>query len=128
MQRKAEQKREIERKRAAQQEDVRRQEQLHRQEAERQRERERSAAIDDPKKIAQKQAIEKRRLELERKNQQRAPQRPGNEAVSLRIFVLVYTSHLIYATGETTSSSGNVQTGARRSKTPFKNAYRAGSQ
>lgn len=70
-QRKLEQKRENERKRAAQQEELRRQEQAHRQELERQRERERSVASEDPKKIAQRQAIEKRRLEVGKKEQQR---------------------------------------------------------
>ena len=70
-QRKLEQKREIERKRAAQQEESRRQEQVQRQEMERQRERERAAAAEDPRKIAQRQAIEKRRLEVLRKEQQR---------------------------------------------------------
>jgi len=59
----------MERKRAAQQEETRRQELMQRQETERQRERERSAAAEDPKKIAQKQAIEKRRMELNRKDQ-----------------------------------------------------------
>lgn len=77
-QRKLDQKREIERKRAAQQEEARRQELQQRQEAERQREHERAAAAEDPKKIAQKQAIEKRRMELNKKEQQqRAPQRPA---------------------------------------------------
>ncbi|KAL8737623.1 MAG: hypothetical protein Q9181_001496 [Wetmoreana brouardii] len=71
-QRKLEQKREIERKRAAQQEEARRQEQVQRQEAERQREQDRAAAAEDPKKLAQRQAIEKRRQELARKEQQRA--------------------------------------------------------
>ncbi len=66
-----EQKREIERKRAAQQEELRRQEQAQQQEAERQRERERMAAAQDPKKLAQRQAIEKRRLENGKKEQQR---------------------------------------------------------
>ena len=75
-QRKLEQKREMERKRAAQQEEARRQEQLQRQEAERQRERERSAAAEDPKNIAKRQLIEKRRLEMQKKDQQRASQRP----------------------------------------------------
>ncbi|KAL9608646.1 MAG: hypothetical protein Q9167_006530 [Letrouitia subvulpina] len=70
-QRKQEQKREIEKKRAAQQEEARRQEQLQRQELERQRERDRVAAADDSKKTAQRQAIEKRRLELAKKDQQR---------------------------------------------------------
>ncbi|KAK4690469.1 hypothetical protein P7C71_g6329, partial [Lecanoromycetidae sp. Uapishka_2] len=76
-QRKLDQKREIERKRAAQQEEAR--QQLQRQEAERQRERERSAAAEDPKNIAKRQAIEKRRLEMQKKDQPRAPQRPGAE-------------------------------------------------
>lgn len=44
---------------------------MQRQEAERQREKERAAAGDDPKKLAQRQAIEKRRLEVEKKEQQR---------------------------------------------------------
>lgn len=108
MQRKAEQKREIERKRAAQQEELRRQEQLQRQEAERQRERERSAAIDDPKKIAQKQAIEKRRLDLEKKNQQRAPHRSGNDIVGLLMWIFYNTNLLILAAGKITSPHSNV--------------------
>lgn len=66
-----EQKREIERKRAAQQEELRRQEQAQQQEAERQRERERLAAAQDPRKLAQRQAIEKRRLENGKKEQQK---------------------------------------------------------
>ena len=83
-QRKLDQKREIERKRATQQEEARRQEQLQRQEIEKQRERERtaSAAVDDPRKVAQKQAIEKRRMELGKKDQLRVPQRPLNDIVS----------------------------------------------
>lgn len=71
IQRKLEQKRENERKRAAQQEELRRQEQAHRQEAEREREREHAVANEDPKKIAQRQAIEKRRLDVGKKEQQR---------------------------------------------------------
>ncbi|KAL8689277.1 MAG: hypothetical protein Q9218_005020, partial [Villophora microphyllina] len=71
-QRKLEQKKEIERKRAAQQEEVRRQEQIQRQEADKQREQDRAAAAEDPKKLAQRQAIEKRRQELAKKEQQRA--------------------------------------------------------
>jgi hypothetical protein len=71
VQRKLEQKRENERKRAAQQEELRRQEQTQQQEADRQRERERSVAAQDPKKLAQRQAIEKRRLENGKKEQQR---------------------------------------------------------
>lgn len=70
-QRKLDQKRENDRKRALQQEELRRQEQVQRQEAERQREKERAAASEEPKKLAQRQAIEKRRLELEKKEQQR---------------------------------------------------------
>ncbi|KAL9580688.1 MAG: hypothetical protein Q9212_004347, partial [Teloschistes hypoglaucus] len=70
-QRKQEQKREMERKRAAQQEEARQQEQLQRQEAERQREQDRIAAAEDPKKLAQRQAIEKRRQEMAKKEQQR---------------------------------------------------------
>ena len=70
-QRKLEQKREIERKRAAQQEETRRQEQAQRREAEKQREHDRAAAAEDPKKMAQRQAIEVRRQELAKKDQQR---------------------------------------------------------
>ncbi|KAL8842901.1 MAG: hypothetical protein Q9170_000305 [Blastenia crenularia] len=72
-QRKLEQKREVERKRAAQQEESRRQEQIQRREAEKQREQDRVATAEDPKKIAQRQAIEKRRQDLAKKDQQRAP-------------------------------------------------------
>lgn len=72
----------MERKRAAQQEEARRQDQQQRQEAEKQRERDRALAAEDPKKIAQKQAIEKRRLELNKKEQQqRVPQRPALDQV-----------------------------------------------
>ncbi|KAL8996076.1 MAG: hypothetical protein Q9169_004315 [Polycauliona sp. 2 TL-2023] len=70
-QRKLEQKRDIERKRAAQQEETRRHEQTQRQEADRPRERERAAAADDPKKLAQRQAIEMRRQGLAKKEPQR---------------------------------------------------------
>lgn len=84
VQRKLDQKREIERKRAAQQEEVRRHEQLQRQDTEKQRERERttSTTVEDPRKAAQKQAIEKRRIEVGKKDQQRVPQRPFNDHVS----------------------------------------------
>ncbi|MDI1487421.1 MAG: hypothetical protein OHK93_006691 [Ramalina farinacea] len=69
-QRKLDQKRDIERRRAAQQEESRRQEQRHRQEVERQRQKERAAtAAEDPRKIAQRKAIEERRLELQKKDQ-----------------------------------------------------------
>ncbi|KAL8775577.1 MAG: hypothetical protein Q9209_000073 [Squamulea sp. 1 TL-2023] len=84
VQRKLEQKKEIERKRAVQQEEARRQEQAQRQEADKQRERDRAAAAaEDPKKIAQRQAIEKRRQELAKKEHQRTasvtqPQAPAN--------------------------------------------------
>ena len=61
----------MERKRAIQQEDARRQEQMQRQEAERQRERDQANAVEDPKKVAQRQAIEKRRQDLAKKEQQR---------------------------------------------------------
>ena len=87
-QRKLEQKREIERKRAAQQEEARRQEQLQRQEVENQREKERIAATDDPKKLAQKQVIEKRRIELQKKDQ-RAANKIANENVGLVLFLLL---------------------------------------
>ncbi|PGH23616.1 hypothetical protein AJ80_02397 [Polytolypa hystricis UAMH7299] len=74
-QRKLEQRKEAERKRATQQEEARRQqEQLNRAESERRdRERER-LATDDPKKLAQKQAIERRRLENARKLEQQRNQ------------------------------------------------------
>ena len=63
---------------------MRQQERLQREEAEeRQRERERSAASEDPKRVASRQLIEKRRLDLAKKDQQRAPTRPINESVSL---------------------------------------------
>ncbi|KAL8940228.1 MAG: hypothetical protein Q9216_002937 [Gyalolechia sp. 2 TL-2023] len=78
-QRKLEQKREIERKRAAQQEETRRQEQLQRREAERQREQDRAAIPEDPKKAAQRQAIEKRRQELAKKDQQRTAPAPQQQ-------------------------------------------------
>lgn len=77
--RKLEQKREIERKRAAQQEETRRQEQLQRREAERQREQDRAAAVEDPKKTAQRQAIEKRRQDLAKKDQQRSAPAPQQQ-------------------------------------------------
>ncbi|KAL8802010.1 MAG: hypothetical protein Q9182_004087 [Xanthomendoza sp. 2 TL-2023] len=70
-QRKLEQKKEMERRRAAQQEEARRQEHMQRQEVEKQRDRDRAAAAEDPKKIAQRQAIEKRRQDLAKKEQQR---------------------------------------------------------
>lgn len=78
------QKREMERKRAAQQEEARRQQEQQRQEIERQRERERTTAAEDPRKLAQKQAIEKRRLELGKKDQQRNPQQTTNDLVSFK--------------------------------------------
>ncbi|KAL8814318.1 MAG: hypothetical protein Q9223_006449, partial [Gallowayella weberi] len=70
-QRKLEQKKEMERRRAVQQEEARRQEHMQRQEVEKQRERDRAVAAEDPKKIAQRQAIEKRRQDLAKKEQQR---------------------------------------------------------
>ena len=82
-QRKLEQKKEIERKRAAAQEEAQKRELYQRQEAEKQRERERSAAAEDAKKSAQKQVIEKRRLELSKKEQHQCdPQRVANDLVS----------------------------------------------
>lgn len=90
--RKEEQKRELERKRAAQQqqqqEEARRQEMRSRADAERkereQRERER-AAIEDSKKAAHMQAIEKRRLENARRVERQGSQQP--EVVSRHPFV-----------------------------------------
>ena len=69
---------EVERQRAAiKEEERRKEEQLRRQEAERQkelqRERERAAAAADAKKAASRQAIEKRRLEMEKAKETRAP-------------------------------------------------------
>ena len=82
-QRKLEQKKEIERKRAAAQEEAHRRELQQRQEAEKERERERSAAAEEAKRLAQKQAFDKRRLELSKKEQQqRDPQRVANDLVS----------------------------------------------
>ncbi|MCJ1310664.1 hypothetical protein MMC25_004330 [Agyrium rufum] len=79
-QRKLEHKREIERKRAAQNEENQRRELQKRQELEKQRERERSvAAAEDAKKAAQKQAMEKKRIELMKKDQTRSIQRPLND-------------------------------------------------
>ncbi|TVY68912.1 hypothetical protein LSUE1_G006105, partial [Lachnellula suecica] len=77
-QRKREAKQEVERQRAANKEEERRkEEQQRRQEAERQRElqreRERAAAAADAKKSASRQAIEKRRLEMEKAKQMGAP-------------------------------------------------------
>ncbi|KAL9599413.1 MAG: hypothetical protein Q9219_003850 [cf. Caloplaca sp. 3 TL-2023] len=92
-QRKVEQKREIERKRAAQQEETRRQEQLQRREAERQREQDRAAAAEDPKKIAQRQAIEKRRQELAKKDQQHLPPNPRPELGGARPPAKLQTAH-----------------------------------
>ena len=82
-QRKLEQKREIERKRAAAQEEARKREIQQRQEAERQKERERTAAVaaEDAKRQAQKAAIEKRRVEMNKKEQQHMGQ-TVNELVS----------------------------------------------
>ncbi|KAI4171583.1 MAG: hypothetical protein LQ343_004175 [Gyalolechia ehrenbergii] len=82
VQRKLEQKREIERKRTAQQEEARRQEQLQRREAEKQREQDRAATAEDPKKAAQRQAIEKRRQELAKKDQQRTAPAPQQQIPS----------------------------------------------
>lgn len=73
--RKEEQKRELERKRAAQQEEARRQEMRNRAETER-KERER-AAVEDSKKTAQAQAIEKRRLENARRVDRQGSQQPS---------------------------------------------------
>ncbi|TVY41709.1 Inner centromere protein-related protein [Lachnellula occidentalis] len=77
-QRKREAKQEVERQRAANKEEERRkEEQQRRQEAERQRElqreRERANAAADAKKAASRQAIEKRRQEMERAKQMGAP-------------------------------------------------------
>ncbi|KAK2882432.1 hypothetical protein FQN49_000354 [Arthroderma sp. PD_2] len=82
-QRKLDQRREADRKRLAQQEEARRQEQLERTRLERQ-EREQSVS-DDPKTLAKKQAIEKRRLEnAKRLEQQRGRQQtPSNDTSSI---------------------------------------------
>lgn len=77
-QRKKEAKMEIERQRAViKEEERRKEEQQRRQEAERmkelQREKERAAAAADAKKAASRQAIEKRRLEMEKAKETRAP-------------------------------------------------------
>ena len=83
-QRKLEHKKEIERKRAAAQEEARKREIQQRQEAEKQKEKERAAAAaaEDTKRQAQRAAIEKRRLELGKKEQQIDPRRAINELVS----------------------------------------------
>ncbi|KAM5445705.1 hypothetical protein MaudCBS49596_007260 [Microsporum audouinii] len=82
-QRKLDQRREAERKRLAQQEEANRQEQLEKSRRERQ-ERELSVT-DDPKTLAKKQAIEKRRLEnAKRLEQQRGRQQtPSNDTSSV---------------------------------------------
>jgi len=67
---------------------------LQRQNAERQRERERVITIEDPKILAKKQAIEKRRMEL--KEQQRVPQRLGTENVSPRLPALLNKYQLTF--------------------------------
>src|SRR6187402_923201 len=77
-QRKREAKQEVERQRAViKEEERRKEEQLRRQEIERQREiqreRERAASVADAKKAASRQAIEKRRLEMEKAKETRAP-------------------------------------------------------
>jgi len=77
-QRKREAKLELERQRAAiKEEERRKEEQQRRQEAERQRElqreRDRATAAADAKKAASRQAIEKRRLEMEKAKETRAP-------------------------------------------------------
>lgn len=77
-QKKREAKQEVERQRAAiKEEERRKEEQARRQEAERQRtlqrEREQAASLADAKKSAQRQAIEKRRLEMEKAKQTGAP-------------------------------------------------------
>jgi hypothetical protein len=89
-QRKAEQKREMERKRAAAQEEAQRREQKARDEAEKLREKERAlAAEQEAKKIAHKQAVEKRRLEMMKKDEQQRQQaqRAATELVSTVLFV-----------------------------------------
>jgi len=65
---------------------------MQRQEAERQRERERAVTAEDPKILAKKQAIEKRRMEMKR-DQQCVPQQPGADHVSpsLTFFAKVST-------------------------------------
>lgn len=79
----------MERKKLAQQEEERKREQQQRKELEMQRQREHEASVEDPKKVAQKQAIERRRLENARKQEQprNAPMhtrtRAGTENVSL---------------------------------------------
>ena len=71
---------------------------MHRQEVEKQRERERSAAAEDPKKIAQKQAIEKRRMELQKKDQQRPAANHVNalDAFFIITYADVYCSKAYY--------------------------------
>ena len=75
----------MERKRAAQQEETRKLEQEQRREVERQRERTRAAVAEDPRRIAQRQAIEQRRLDLNARKaelQQRNAARLGTDLVS----------------------------------------------
>jgi len=61
-------------------------------EAERQREKERAAAGDDPRKLAQKQAIEKRRLEMNKKTGQKDFQGVANDFVSSQPY---HVDHLL---------------------------------
>lgn len=84
--RKEEQRRELERKRAAQQqEESRRQELRGRAEAER---RERQASV-DPKKAAHMQAIEKRRLENQRRLERQGSQQPGDTVSKIHLTLSV---------------------------------------
>lgn len=78
----------MERKRGAQQEEAQKREQQQRLEAERQREKDRAAAADDPRKLAQKQAIEKRRLDMNKKNGQKELHGTANDFVSFSLMSL----------------------------------------
>ena len=88
-QRKREHKAEIDRRRAAQQEESRRQA-LHRQETEKQQERERSAAAEDSKKIAQKPAFEKKRMDLQKDQHRNAI----NHVDTLEVFPAVQYANM----------------------------------
>ncbi|KAL8942810.1 MAG: hypothetical protein Q9211_001239 [Gyalolechia sp. 1 TL-2023] len=122
-QRKLEQKREIERKRATQQEESRRQEQLQRREAERQREQDRAAIAEDPKKAAQRQAIEKRRQELAKKDQQRTAPAPQQIPPNSRPELGGAKPSKIHATQDFGRSLVNHHPAANSAKAPIKRGF-----
>ena len=87
----------MERKRAAQQEEAHKREQQQRQAVERQRARDRIAAADESRKLAQKQANEKKRLDQNKKEQQRDTQRVANDLVSKDYYMDFYPVLIVQA-------------------------------